>query len=188
MKTCCCIFKLVTAVFLISLPMIASGQSSDSRKNDINISSADVKNQTKICVYGLSLKKTLIDSAFVMTKHKKYLNTPEGQDLLQLVYNCNELMYLFDCLDDEASLKAFASLSSYYLGEHVGEIYDCIALRKGKDLLPFLEAMLRNKENECIRINGPKCTVCQDREWYFNYLKALIERIKKGETCPDLEY
>jgi hypothetical protein len=151
------------------------------------------KNADKDCIYAQIIRDSLVISIYLERRYK-LPKTPEEKvtdaKMVNLIGNLGELIYLFDCLDDEESLRVFANLSSYYIGEHNSEVYDCIALRKGKRLLPFLEEIAKNKCNECNEIFAKDLevdTICREKSYQIGYIAGLIDRIKKAETCAELE-
>jgi hypothetical protein len=112
-----------------------------------------------------------------------------------------DLMLLFDHRNDPADLRQFARLGDLYLGEWPGELYFCVAMRKGRRLLPFLSDALRSSNSDCLarlqRDFGVKtsfgrtgehglhlCLPASERE---QRLKYLIEQIKSGTGCSDEE-
>lgn len=104
--------------------------------------------------------------------------------IFQLVFTADDLLDLFEVLNDEASLKVLANLGSYYIGEDPGERYSCIVLAKGQAILPYLQAILDQKCDECIQKFGSGSDMCQKRDWYLQHTKSLIDRIHRNERCP----
>lgn len=97
--------------------------------------------------------------------------------------NIMDLLLLFDSMGSRKSIKTLCSLSSYYLGEHPHEVYSCLLLRKGRSALPFLEALLKSEENECISKFGSKSKTCLDNETYKGELSIIVEQIKRNDSC-----
>jgi hypothetical protein len=102
---------------------------------------------------------------------------------------------LFDSLNSPRALEVFAGLSGYYLGARGEGLFDCLALRKGKSLEPYLEQHMRNGSAECSQQLGPDFTVptdalgghalCPNGEQQRSHLTALIAEIGSGKPCSN---
>lgn len=102
---------------------------------------------------------------------------------------------LFDPLSSQEALGMFGSLSGYYLSSRGEQLYDCLALRKGKSLKPFLEQYLINGNTECstelgqtfakpsVALDGN--ALCASDQQQKVHLAILIAEIDSGTACPD---
>jgi hypothetical protein len=101
----------------------------------------------------------------------------------------------FDQLSSPEALGVFASLSGYYLGARGEELYDCLSLRKGKGLEPYLEQYLHNGNAECSQQLGQTFTtpssalggypLCPDGRQQKAHLTTLIAELDSARTCSD---
>jgi hypothetical protein len=97
------------------------------------------------------------------------------------------LIFLYDSWNSNDSLKVLASFSNYYLGEAPGALYDCVVLRKGKAIRPYLEQELRSDRGECMDEFGEsRQSLCRPNE-RKERINNLIRRIDAGERCSDAE-
>ena len=85
---------------------------------------------------------------------------------------------LFDPLSSPEALGVLASLSGYYLSVRGEKVYDCLALRKGKELEPFLEQYLRNGNPECLRELGDRFATPSNA--LDGYALCLSDQQQKG--------
>jgi len=102
---------------------------------------------------------------------------------------------LLDSLGSPEALAMFASLSGYYLGTRGEELYDCLALRKGKALEPYLEEYVRNGNAECSQELGQGFTkpsyalrgyaLCPSGQQQKAHLTTLIAEIDSSKSCSD---
>jgi hypothetical protein len=108
-----------------------------------------------------------------------------------VVYNrqpndVNALLVLFDSMQSEASERILANLGSYYLGESAGELYECVVLRKGKRMVPYLRRELRY--SDCARqTRGKYRNLCRSRANRQAYLGSIIQQLHQGKGCPDTD-
>jgi hypothetical protein len=123
---------------------------------------------------GAAAAQGRIPSKAVLVK-QAILSEPKSEPVLAL-------LLLYDSWNSKESLRVLASFSDYYLGEAPGAVYDCIVLRKGKRIRPYLEQELSSPLNEC-RQNYPegRCRSSERNE----RIRDLITRIDKGEGCSD---
>jgi hypothetical protein len=101
----------------------------------------------------------------------------------------------FDPLDSPAALEVFAGLSAYYVGARGEELYDCLSLRKGKALEPYLEQYIHNGNAECAQGLGQSFTkpsnalggyaLCPSDQQQIAHLTTLIAEIDSAKTCSD---
>jgi hypothetical protein len=97
------------------------------------------------------------------------------------------LFFLYDSWNSKDSLRVLASFSNYYLGEAPGALYDCVVLRKGKAIRPYLEQQLRSSRDECMDEFGEsRQSLCRPNE-RKEKINDLIRRIDAGERCSDAE-
>lgn len=87
-------------------------------------------------------------------------------------------------LDRSKSTRALditARLSAYEMGASVIPLYDCLVLRKGKAIKPFLKKVEKMGEKAC----SPQLvgTQCLDRETLRTRISSLIGDIDAGTRC-----
>jgi hypothetical protein len=123
---------------------------------------------------GIGVARGGIPSDSVLVK-RAILSEPDSEPVLAL-------LLLFDSWNSEDSLRVLASFSNYYLGEASGALYDCLVLRKGKSIRPYLEEELRSNRNECRQnYSEGRCRSSERKE----RIGDLISRINRGESCSD---
>ena len=103
----------------------------------------------------------------------------------------------FDQLSSPEALGVLAGLSGYYLGAPGEELYDCLSLRKGRALEPYLEHYLHNGNAECSQELGQSFTrpssalggnaLCPSGQQQKAHLTRLIAELDSAKTCPDSE-
>ena len=101
----------------------------------------------------------------------------------------------FDPLDSPEALGVFADLSGYYLGARAEKLYNCLSLRKGKALEPYMEQYLSNGNTECSQELGQSFTkpsdalggyaLCPSGEQQKAHLANLIAEIDSAKKCSD---
>jgi len=101
----------------------------------------------------------------------------------------------FDQMNSPEALSILASLSGYYLGRRGEKLYDCLSLRKGKKIEPYLAQYLRNGNSECAQELGPSFVnpsaaldgnaLCPSNRKQAERLARLISEIDSGESCSD---
>jgi hypothetical protein len=104
---------------------------------------------------------------------------------------------LFDSIHSPEALNIFASLSGYYPGNRGEDLYHCIALRKGKDLKPYLEQYLRDGNDECTQELGPNFgqpsdalmgqALCPSNAQQNARISLLINEINSRDNCSNGE-
>jgi hypothetical protein len=104
---------------------------------------------------------------------------------------------LFDPLGSPAALEVFAGLSGYYLGARAQQLYDCLSLRKGKILEPYLQQYIHNGNGQCTQELGQSFTkprrvpggyaLCPSGQQQTAHLRALIAEIDSGKLCSNSE-
>jgi len=95
------------------------------------------------------------------------------------------LVELFERMSAPDALKVFVSVGSYYIGEGPHEIFDCLMLEKGADVLPFL---LAANANECVQRFGKtvmphRALVCLNAKEWKDWRDQTIENIHKNQKC-----
>ncbi|MGD0073721.1 MAG: hypothetical protein ABSD31_05210 [Candidatus Binataceae bacterium] len=103
----------------------------------------------------------------------------------------------FDQMDSPEALAVFASLSGYYLGARGEKLYQCLSLRKGKNLKPYLERYIRSGNPECASRFGQRFSqpsdvleghaLCASSQQEVAQLTELIAEIDAGRSCSDAE-
>jgi hypothetical protein len=111
---------------------------------------------------------------------------------MQMDAKISALLFLFDSLSDPAALKVFASLNSYYIGEHSNEIYECLARRKGRALESYLQELVHQRSTECeerfrSRSRFDRVAICLTRNESVQHAETLIEEIRSGSSCSNDE-
>ena len=113
-----------------------------------------------------------------------------------MVASISEMLFFFDSLNNREALKIFATLDSYYLGELPDQIYDRLALRKGKALRPYLQEGVRAQTSDCIERFGAEAEagtkpntfrVCLDRHEFVDRTRRLVNQINAGVGCSNEE-
>lgn len=122
------------------------------------------------------VKKAIVSYLVARVDNKAVAAAPELSD------DVMDLVLLFDAWDSSDALKTLASLSSYYAGESGGEIYSCIVIRKGHEILPYLELDMKGR-GECASRFTDKQKLCVEEKWRVSRLRTLIDRINTGESC-----
>lgn len=96
------------------------------------------------------------------------------------------LLLILDSDSSDAALTNLARLSSYYLGEAPGEIYQCVVLRKGTRMLPALKQQLaRRDSDECVGKHGDSklCVSNLRPEGHLAAVSGLIAAIERDAPC-----
>jgi hypothetical protein len=101
----------------------------------------------------------------------------------------------FDRLSSPGALEVFAGLSGYYLGARGEDLYDCLSLRKGKALEPYLEQYVHSDDAECSQKLRQSFTkpndalggyaLCPSGQQQKAHLTALIAKIDSAKPCSD---
>lgn len=96
------------------------------------------------------------------------------------------LLLLFDNMHSKESDQILAHLGSYYFGEDAGELYECIVLRRGKDMIPYLRRELETSDcAERFARTSPKlCLSSEDRRMY---LGGIVKELVRGKGCSDTD-
>jgi hypothetical protein len=133
-------------------------------------------------------QKIISDVALFIQEH----SVPSGD--IYTEYLVHQLP-LFDPMNSPEALGVFADLSGYYLGTRGEELYDCLSLRKGKTLKPYLEQYLGNGNAECAQELGQRFTkpsdalggyaLCPNGQQQKAHILALISEIDSGKSCSD---
>jgi len=140
----------------------------------------------------LLLKRAIVSDLALFTQAHTVRSDKAYADLSEYVVR---RLSLFDPLDSPAALQVFAGLSGYYLGARGEELYDCLTLRKGKALEPYLEQYLHNGNAECSQELGQSFTkpsnalgryaLCPSGQRQQAHLAALIAEIDSAKKCSD---
>jgi hypothetical protein len=138
------------------------------------------------------LKQAIIsDLAFFIVEQSSRPDKAYAEHSTDLI----QRLSLFDRLDSPAALEEFASLDGYYLGAPGEELFDCLALRKGRALKPYLEQSLYSGNAECSQKLGQSFTkpsdvlggyaLCATDQQQKAHLRILIGEIDAAKTCSD---
>ena|SRR5882762_6300 len=150
-----------------------------------------------ICAVGLALaaggawrKQQTIwwnDAQLVKSAISGYLklfnSSPELRSKDNPLWDIDSLVLILDARNDEATLKALVSLSSYNLGASGSEVYQCVLWRKGPKIVPLLQTTLASGMNECEESVGRGALVCRTKAENAGWLKDNIEAIKADRSC-----
>jgi hypothetical protein len=129
------------------------------------------------------VKQAIISNAVLANSHPQLDGDAAYQKHSASVY---DLLVLFDAMHTRESLQTLVSLNSYYLGESFGEMKECVVLRKGHLILPYLLVQLGTKDDECIQELGKTSPqLCLGRKEYHDEVMRLVGDIRLGERCSD---
>ena len=138
------------------------------------------------------LKRAIVSDLALFTQAHTARSDKAYTDLSEYVVR---RLSLFDPLDSPTALQVFAGLSGYYLGARGEELYDCLSLRKGKALKPYLEQYIHNGNAECSKELGQSFTkpsialggyaICPSDQQQKAHLAALIAEIDSARKCSD---
>jgi len=106
-----------------------------------------------------------------------------------------DLLKAFDTLNSGDDLQIFTTLSDYKFDSTAEAIYDCIALRKGSLLRPFLERSITEQSSDCEKELGEriKTTIkgsglCATTAERIVRLKVLEVEIAAAKPCSTLNF
>ncbi|MBV8453248.1 MAG: hypothetical protein JOZ29_13395 [Deltaproteobacteria bacterium] len=138
------------------------------------------------------LKRTIVSSLAPFTQEHTVRSDKAYADLSEYVVR---QLSSFDPLDSPEALGVFADLSGYYLGARAEKLYNCLSLRKGKALEPYMEQYLSNGNTECSQELGQSFTkpsdalggyaLCPSGEQQKAHLANLIAEIDSAKKCSD---
>ena len=138
------------------------------------------------------LKRAIVSDLALFTQSRTVRSDKAYTDLSESVVH---RLSLFDPLNSPEALQVFARLSGYYLGARGEELYDCLSLRKGKALEPYLEQYIHNGNAECSQELGQSFTkpsaalsgyaLCPSDQQKKAHLAALIAEIDSTKKCSD---
>jgi hypothetical protein len=98
------------------------------------------------------------------------------------------LLALFDTTSSPDSLRTLATFASFRLGTGFAEMYECVVLRKGRGMIPYLEANVTSGRDECDQTLGKTHpNLCFGLREYRANVRRLVESAKAGEGCSDKE-
>lgn len=105
------------------------------------------------------------------------------------------LLATFDKMDSTDDLRVLTELSDYYLGKDAEAVYDCVLLRKGSTLTPYIKQAIDQASTDCVRKLGASfgnpsqalgghalCVTSFERNAHLNLLAAEIDA---GKSCSD---
>jgi hypothetical protein len=100
-------------------------------------------------------------------------------------WRISALLVLFDSMSSKGDVAVLASLSTYYLGEAPGEVYECLLMRKGRSVRPFLDQILVSPENECRDRFGSDAAagLCHTDDERRQLLRTVLARIDRNTPC-----
>lgn len=141
------------------------------------------------------LKRAIVSDLAVFTQEQIGRSDTAHTDHSEYVVS---RLSLFDPMSSPEALGVFASLSGYYLGVRGEKLYDCLSLRKGKALEPFLKQYFRNGNPECLRDLGQNFAtpvdalgghaLCPSDQQQRGHLTNLIAEIDTAKSCSDSEF
>ena len=99
-----------------------------------------------------------------------------------------DLMMLLDGQSSRKDLKVLVDLASYYLGEGPGQTLNCLLIRKGSRVLPFVEEAIKAPTSPCRQNIGAQLweKVCLESDVLKARLSAIAKAVKAGKRCTDL--
>jgi hypothetical protein len=140
------------------------------------------------------LKQTIVSDLAIYVAQPSLSGPP---DTGQIAYITGRLS-LFDRMDTPDALEVLAGLSGYYLGAPAEQLYDCLCLRKGLALKPYLEQLLRSGNPECLRRFGSafqtpspaldEHAFCPNDQQLTDHLTKLIGEIDAAKPCSDSDF
>jgi hypothetical protein len=105
------------------------------------------------------------------------------------------LLAAFDKMGSADDLRVLTQLSDYYLGQDAEAVYDCVLLRKGATLTPYIRQAIDHPSMDCVRELGPSfekpsqalgghalCVTSLERNSHLNLLATEIDSAK---SCAD---
>ncbi len=123
------------------------------------------------------VKRALVEHLRLQDRH------PQLKDEHDAYWSIASLVLLLDGRSDPLTLQTLADLTSYYWGESGGEVFQCVVLRKGKAIVPFLQRSLDAPENDCHEALGENGSGCLQETEYRKGLRALLNAIARDERC-----
>lgn len=119
----------------------------------------------------------LYDALPAVRQNKTYLSHSD---------DVKALLVLFDNMHSDESCRILANLGGYYFGEDAGELYECVVLRKGNEMIPFLRHEIASSEcSEKFADSHPElCLNSKDRRMY---LGRVLNELARGEECSDAD-
>jgi hypothetical protein len=140
------------------------------------------------------LKRAIVSDLALLIQERSARSDKASSDHSE--YPVRQLLS-FDQLSSPAALGVFAGLSGYYLGAPGEELYDCLSLRKGKALEPYLEQYLHNGNAECSQELGQSFTrpssalggyaLCPNGQQQKAHLITLIAQLDSARACSDTD-
>jgi hypothetical protein len=137
------------------------------------------------------LKQAILSDLAIYVIQPNFPGGPNGSQLP----NVAGQLSLFDRMNAPDALPVLASLSGYYLGSGNERLYDCLVLRKGAALKPYLEELFRSGSLECLRQFGaaygnPSSALnghafCPNQRQVAEHLAKLIGEIDAAKPCSD---
>jgi hypothetical protein len=101
----------------------------------------------------------------------------------------------FDRMNSTDDLRALADLSGYFLGIPAETLYDCLALRKGPALKPYLAQAPPQSAAACehegfLRPNAALGgrAICVTSSDQAAHVTALIDEIDAGRSCSNTRF
>jgi hypothetical protein len=140
------------------------------------------------------LKRTIVSNLALFAQEHTVRSDKAYADLSEYVVH---QLSLFDPLDSPEALGVFAGLNGYYLSARGEALYDCLSLRKGKALEPYMEQYLGNGNAECSQELGQNFTkpsdalggyaLCPSGQQQKAHLVTLLAEIDSAKKCSDSE-
>jgi hypothetical protein len=126
----------------------------------------------------------------VIAFQKTHPGLASRAEVSRLSENAGDLIVLFEGMNDPESLNILISLRSYYFGSGAGEVFDCLLLEKGSEVLPFLGL---GQVNECEQGFGPEVrrrttaveaqAACLSNSELRDSLNQITHEIRQKQTC-----
>lgn len=125
----------------------------------------------------------IIDNIRHLLKLEEYFLLPEKQrELDDHNWNIALNILLLDSSDSDAALKFIPELYRYNIGESAMEVISCVAVRKGRKIIPFLRAEL-TKDFILQCSSNKTATGCKRNTSRTILINATIKNIEDDIPC-----
>ena len=110
--------------------------------------------------------------------------TPELQFSKQNpTWEIGSLLLVLDRKSDQKTLDVLAGLTSYYLGESINPVFECVVRRKGAKIDRALAILQKSGHNACSAALGPNNAGCLTPDAHKQRLDFLRGAIKEEQPC-----
>jgi hypothetical protein len=137
------------------------------------------------------IKRAVLSSKYVYD-HLPEKAAPLDKELYHRIFDlvdvAQSLLYEFDNLNADEDLRVLATLVCFDLGEHPSEVLQCVVLRKGERILPYLEELQTKPSLKDAVAHDLQCDWnAKDDARAHETIRAMIQKIRNKDTCPSLE-